>query len=78
MIPPFQGFLKFNCEVSLLNSVFYEGLQQNISIPPSGTTQSTFGQDVPNGLKQELQNIVERTFGNSVKGLEIDSYRMCW
>jgi sarcosine oxidase/L-pipecolate oxidase len=57
---------------------YHEGLGKDISVPPVPTSQSTFGDDVPVGLKEEVQNVVKNTYGNAVKGIEIVSYRMCW
>ncbi|KAK2590045.1 hypothetical protein QQS21_012273 [Conoideocrella luteorostrata] len=77
-IPPYNGHLKFNCEVSFTNLVHHEGLNESISVPPSAETQNTFSQDVPEGLKQEAQNVVKKVFGKYIARLQIESYRMCW
>lgn len=77
-IPACNGRLKFNCEVSFTNMEYHEGLKQDISVPPTRVSQSTFGDHVPAGLKEEVQNVVKNTYGSEVKGIEIVSYRMCW
>ncbi|KAK4032194.1 putative sarcosine oxidase protein [Parachaetomium inaequale] len=77
-IPPFKGRLKFNCEVSFLNMTYHEGLGKEISIPPAEQSQSTFSQDVLDGLKQEVANVVRNKYGNYVPGIQIENYRMCW
>ncbi|KAK0745571.1 sarcosine oxidase [Schizothecium vesticola] len=77
-IPPFNSRLKFNCEVSFTNMTQHDGLGENISIPPSAETQSTWSQNVPEGLKEELANVVRNTHGSYVPGIKIESYRMCW
>lgn len=51
---------------------------QNFSVPPVPVGQSTWGQDVPQGLKDEVQNIVWNIYGKKIPGLELESYRMCW
>lgn len=56
----------------------HEGLGKEISIPPPAQSQSTFSQDVPDGLKQEVANVVKNTYGSHVPGIQIESYRMCW
>lgn len=33
---------------------------------------------MPEGLKQEVANVVRNTYGSHVPGIEIESYRMCW
>jgi sarcosine oxidase / L-pipecolate oxidase len=77
-IPLFNSRLKFNCEVSFTNMTQHDGLGENISIPPSAETQSTWSQNVPEGLKEELANVVRNTHGSYVPGIKIESYRMCW
>ncbi|KAH8907954.1 nucleotide-binding domain-containing protein [Coniochaeta sp. PMI_546] len=62
-IPPFKGRLKFNCEGY---------------IHPSSGCKSEHLQDVPEGLKEEVANVVKNTYGRHVPGIEIESYRMCW
>ena len=56
----------------------HDGLGKEISVPPSSQDQSTWGQNVPEGLKQEAANVVRNTYGSHVPGIEIESYRMCW
>ncbi|KAK4449070.1 putative sarcosine oxidase protein [Podospora aff. communis PSN243] len=77
-IPPFNGRLKFNCEVSFTNMTYHDGLDKDISIPPPAESQSTWSQNVPEGLKQEVANVVRNTYGSYVPGIDIESYRVCW
>ncbi|KAK0614348.1 hypothetical protein B0T14DRAFT_570290 [Immersiella caudata] len=49
-IPPFDGRLNFNCEVSFTNMTHHDGPGKDISIPPPAETQSTWTQNVPEGL----------------------------
>ena len=77
-IPPFKGRLKFNCEASFTNMTRHDGLGRDISVPPSAETQRTWSQNVPEGLKQEVANVVRNTYGDYIPGIEIESYRMCW
>jgi sarcosine oxidase / L-pipecolate oxidase len=58
--------------------MYHDGLKKEISVPPVPKSQSTFSDDVPEGLKEEVRNVVQHTYGNAVKGIEIVSYRMCW
>ncbi|KAK4185038.1 FAD dependent oxidoreductase [Podospora australis] len=77
-IPPFKGKLKLNCEVSFTSMTYHDGLKKEISIPPKPESQSTFSHDVCEGLKQEVGNVVKNVYGDHVKGINIESYRMCW
>lgn len=57
---------------------YHAGLGRYISIPPVAASQSTFGQNVPEGLKDEVANVAKNTYGRHVPGIEIESYRVCW
>lgn len=73
-----DGLLKFNCEVSFTNMTYHSASQQTFSSPPIPVAQSTWGQDVPQGLKEEVQNVVRNVYGKNIPGLKMESYRMCW
>ena len=78
-IPPTaDGRLKFNYEVSFTNKEYHEPSGQTISVPPLIQSRSTWGQDVPRGLKEEIQRVVWHTYGDWIHGIEIEAYRMCW
>ena len=78
-IPPFKVRLKFNCEVSFTNMLPHAGLGRDISVPPAVECQkSAWSQNVPEGLKQEVANVVKNTYGSYMSGIKIESYRMCW
>lgn len=47
-------------------------------MPPTAESKQSFSQDVPEGLKQEVGNVVKNILGNHIKELKIESYRMCW
>lgn len=78
-IPPTaENRLKFNYEASFTNKSYHESSRQTLSIPPRRTSRSTWSQDVPQGLKDEIKTVVKHTYGDWIEGLEIESYRMCW
>ncbi|PSN63082.1 sarcosine oxidase, partial [Corynespora cassiicola Philippines] len=78
-IPPTSdGRLKFNYEVSFTNKQFHKRSSKEISVPPRLPSQSIWSQDVPEGLKNEIRTVVHHTYGHWIRGLEIESYRMCW
>lgn len=78
MIPTHKGFLKFNSDNSFTNLTYHDGLKREISVPPPRLSQMTFGEDVPESLKKDVQRVVENTYGKNIRGLKIESYRMCW
>jgi len=45
---------------------------------PRRTQQMTWGQEVPQGLKEEVEISKNKLYGNWIKGLEPEYYRMCW
>lgn len=78
-IPPTrEGILKFNYEVSFTNMVHHKESNQTISVPPTPLGQNTWSQDVPEGLKSEVRQVLPHVYGQDPQGLKIQSYRMCW
>lgn len=78
-IPPGPlGLVKCTHELSFTNNIFHEASQQTISAPPERTTQSTWSQDVPQGLKDETLTVRNQLYGKWTKGLEAEYFRMCW
>ena len=45
---------------------------------PRRTQQMTWGQEVPQGLKDEVEVSKNKIYGDWIKGLEPEYYRMCW
>lgn len=56
---------------------FHAASGQHISVPPERKSQSTWGFDVPQGLKAEVQNVVKNIYGDN-PNITIESFRMCW
>lgn len=73
-----DGILKFNHEVSFTNNFYHEESKQTISVPPTAINQSTWTQNVPQGLKDECTKVVNNIYGKEAKEFVIESYRMCW
>jgi sarcosine oxidase/L-pipecolate oxidase len=76
--PTIDGMLKFNSELSFTNNVYHEESDQMISIPPAAQSQSTWSQDVPQMLKDDVKRVMTNTYGKQVEGISVESYRMCW
>jgi hypothetical protein len=78
-IPPTSdGMVKFTNEASFINMVHHKKSNQDISIPPESVDQSTWGQEVPEGLKQEIRTVMKHMYGKEIEGIEPECYRMCW
>jgi sarcosine oxidase/L-pipecolate oxidase len=78
-IPPTSdGMLKFTNEASFVNMVHHKESNQYISVPPNSVRQSTWSQDVPEGLKQEVRTVMRHMYGKEIEGIEPECYRMCW
>ncbi|KAL9112916.1 MAG: hypothetical protein Q9227_002780 [Pyrenula ochraceoflavens] len=78
-LPPLpNGLLKFNNEPSFTRNTLHARSGKTISIPPDRVSQSTWSQDVPESLKDEASTIVKHTYGNTLKDLKVEQYRMCW
>ena len=73
-----DGYLKFNHEISFTNHVYHIKSGQTISIPPEALSQSTWTDNVPQGLKDECEKVVHNIYGKEIRNLTIESYRICW
>ena len=78
MPPTKAGLLKFCRDVSFTHNVHHAASDQIISVPPKAPNLSTWGQDVPSGLKQEVDHVKKQIYGKKTEGLEFESYRICW
>lgn len=61
-----------------MHATLHEKSQQKISVPPSLPQYSDWTQAVPEGLKEETAEVAQHMYGDWVKGLKPESYRMCW
>jgi sarcosine oxidase/L-pipecolate oxidase len=78
-IPPGPlGLVKCTNELSFTHKIYHEASKQTISIPPKRVTQSTWSQDVPQGLKNEVEIVRGNIYGGWIEGLKPEHYRMCW
>ena len=70
--------MKIARDESFSHYVQHEASNQKISMPPEPRNQTVWGQDVPQGLKDECNEVVRRSLGDKAEGLEIEAYRLCW
>ncbi len=47
-------------------------------MPPEFKNQTVWGQNVPQGLKEECKEVLRQSLGEQSEGLEIEAYRLCW
>jgi sarcosine oxidase / L-pipecolate oxidase len=73
-----EGRLKFNLILSFTNNEYHEASGQTISVPPTDMKQTTWSQDVPSKLKDDLTRVVRHICGSDAPGLSVESFRMCW
>ncbi|KAK3390090.1 FAD dependent oxidoreductase [Podospora didyma] len=74
-----DGVLKFNCDISFTNNLLHPATQKVMSIPPTeiGETSWTSGY-FPKLFKERSAKVLEGSYGELVKCLPIEKYRMCW
>ncbi|EXJ92217.1 hypothetical protein A1O3_00767 [Capronia epimyces CBS 606.96] len=78
-IPPGdKGLLKCTYDTGFSNKVYHEKSRQEMSLPPSKISQSTWSQDIPQTLKDNLKSVKNELFGGWVDDIEPESYRLCW
>ncbi|KAL8747091.1 MAG: hypothetical protein Q9190_000998 [Brigantiaea leucoxantha] len=78
MPPTPDNLLKFCRDFSFTHKTHHAASGQTISVPPLSPSQSTWSQDVPQGLKDEIREVMTRMYGREVEGFKFESYRMCW
>ena len=78
MPPNKAGLLKFCRDVSFTHKTHHAASNQIISVPPDAPGLSTWGQDVPSGLKKEIAHVMQQIYGKEAEGFEFESYRLCW
>ena len=78
LAPTPDGLMKIARDESFSHYVQHEASNQKISIPPESRSQTVWGQNVPQGLKDECIEVVRRSLGKKAEGLEIEAYRLCW
>ena len=78
MPPTKSGLLKFCRDVSFTHNIYHAASHQTISVAPDAPSLSTWGQDVPSGLKKEIAHVMHQLYGKETEGFEFESYRLCW
>ena len=78
LAPTLDGLMKIARDESFSLYVHHEASNQTLSVPPEFRNQTIWGQNVPQGLKEECNKVVRNSLGQKAEGLEIEIYRLCW
>jgi hypothetical protein len=79
LLPPTpDGLLKIARDESFSHYVDHKASNQKLSMPPEFKNQTVWGQNVPQGLKEECKEVLRQSLGEQSEGLEIEAYRLCW
>lgn len=78
MPPTPDGLLKVTRDESFSHYVHHQASNQKLSTPPESKNQTIWGQNVPEGLKDECAKIIHKSLGERAAGLKIEAYRLCW
>ena len=74
-----QNKMKLCRDVSFTHNAFHEPTGTTFSMPPEDLSKNTWSQDVPQGLKDEIHNVLIKNHGKGAdQQFKINSYRMCW
>lgn len=74
-----QKKMKLCRDVSFSHVAFHEPTGTHFSIPPKDLKHNTWSQEVPQGLKDEIHNVLIKNHGEGADEVfKINSYRMCW
>ncbi|KAL2417898.1 hypothetical protein ABEF95_005642 [Exophiala dermatitidis] len=79
VIPPGdKRLLKRTYDTGFSNNAYHEKSGQKMSLPSTKTSRSTWSQDIPEVLKDNLKTVKNELFGGWVDKVEPESYRLCW
>lgn len=80
MPPTPQGQLKFIRDVPFRNTVYHPASDQLLSVPLTSAERSlwTSPDNMPSGIRKEVDMVLNGIYGKEVKGLRPDVYRFCW
>ena len=72
--------LKFVRDVPFRNTVYHPASNQSFSVPLTSTERSqwTSLDNMPGGIRREIDTVLNGIYGKEVKGLRPDVYRFCW
>lgn len=70
--------MKIARDESFSHNIQHEASHQKFSTPPELKNQTVWGQNVPQGLKEECTEILRKSLGELAEGLDIEAYRLCW
>lgn len=74
-----DGTIKFNCDMCFTNYTNFPATGELMSQPPSDPKYNTWtGPDFVDFFKQRAQKTFRGLYGDEVKDVEIESYRICW
>ena len=80
MPPTPQRQLKFIRDVPFRNTVYHPASNQSLSVPLISAERSlwTSPENMPKGIRKEVDTVLNGIYGKEVKGLRPDVYRFCW
>lgn len=74
-----QDKMKICRDGSFTHMALHEPTGTTFSMPPKDLSKNTWGQDVPQGLKDECRNVLVSNHGDGADEVfKFNSYRMCW
>lgn len=72
--------LKFIRDVPIRNTIYHPVSNQSFSVPLTSTERSqwTSPDNMPSGIRKEIDTVLNGIYGKEAKGLRPDVYRFCW
>lgn len=79
LLPPApNGLLRMTRDETFSHYIHHKASNQTLSVPPKFKNRLIWGQDVPQGLKDECREVLRKSLGEQAEGLEIEHHRLCW
>ena len=74
-----DGTIKFNCDMCFTNMVDFPATGEKMSIAPESKDLNEWtGPEYIQFFKDRARRTINGLYGQEVKDIQIDAYRMCW
>ena len=74
-----DGTIKFNCDMCFTNNVNFAATGERMSVAPDDSKYNVWtGLEFPKYFMNRARKTIDGLYGDEVKDVPIEGYRMCW